>query len=387
MTRTFWMTSLAIVALACGSIAQAADDNHSDATATSATKTAQNKTTQDKAVADKADADKAVADKLSALFDKLDANHDGQITPDEVPDDQRRLFERLLRRADANGDGKLSREEFITGMKEMETQPEQPADRPAAASDRPNNEPQNHSPGDHRPGEAAGGGGPFGGRAAGGFGGAAGGLGGGGPLVGMALFRALDTNGDGKLDAKEIAAAPEVLKKLANNNGEITRDELLKSMPGMAGGFGGGAGGGFAFGGFGAGGGPPGAGGAGEPNPDAMVKRFIQQFDKNGDGKLEKDELPPRLQERFDELDTNHDGVLDESELKAILPRLMRRLQEDRSPGAGGAQDRPLRRIQSEAKSLADKMLTDDKKSEKAEDKSTDKTDHASDKTDNTSDK
>lgn len=43
-------------------------------------------------------------------------NHDGQITADEVPEEQRRLFDRLVRRADKNGDGKLSREEFLAGM-------------------------------------------------------------------------------------------------------------------------------------------------------------------------------------------------------------------------------------------------------------------------------
>ena len=208
--------------------------------------------------------------------------------------------------------------------------------------------------------------------------------------MGMALFHALDTNGDGKLDSKEIAAAPEVLKKLANSNGEITREELLKSMPGLAGGIAGGGPGGFAFGGFGAGG-PPGAGGPGEANPDAMLKRVIQQFDKNGDGKLQKEELPPRLQERFDELDTNHDGALDEAELKAILPRLMRRMQEEKGTGGGaagaGAQDRPMRRLQSEAKAMADQMLADDKKSEKADQKTGDKKDQKADNSNNQSDK
>ena len=171
--------------------------------------------------------------------------------------------------------------------------------------------------------------------------------------MGMALFHALDTNGDGKLDAKEIAAAPEVLKKLANSNGEITREELMKSMPGaLAGG-----GGGFSAGGFG--GGLAGGAGQGELNPDAIVKRFIQKFDKNGDGKLQKDELPPALQQRFDELDTNHDGALDESELKAILPRLMRRLQEERGQGGAGGPERALRRTPSDSKTPAVKTPDD----------------------------
>ncbi|HEX2476436.1 MAG TPA: hypothetical protein VHK01_16910, partial [Lacipirellulaceae bacterium] len=37
-----------------------------------------------------------------ALFDRLDADKNGRITSDEVAQDTRRLFERLLRRGDAD---------------------------------------------------------------------------------------------------------------------------------------------------------------------------------------------------------------------------------------------------------------------------------------------
>jgi Ca2+-binding EF-hand superfamily protein len=323
MIRTFALASSVLVLLMCTASLKAADDNQTNPPSTPTSSPGEKKA-QDKSNG---------KDKFSALFDKLDANHDGQITADEVPDEQRRLFERLLRRADKNGDSKLSREEFISGMTEMEEHGERPADRANAAGERPS---EGRAFGFGGFGGGPGGGGPAGGA----FGG---GAGGGGPLMGMALFHALDTNGDGKLDAKEIAAAPEVLKKLANANGEITRDELMKSMPGaLAGGFGGGG----RFAGFAAGstgGGLAGGAGQGELNPDAIAKRFIQKFDKNGDGKLQKDELPHGLQQRFDELDTNHDGALDESELKAILPRLMRRLQEEQGPGGAGVSERQHR--------------------------------------------
>jgi Ca2+-binding EF-hand superfamily protein len=70
------------------------------------------------------------------LFDRLDADKNGRITSDEVAQDSRRLFERLLRRGDADGDQTLSREEFIASL--VSTRPEktieakQPATFPQA---------------------------------------------------------------------------------------------------------------------------------------------------------------------------------------------------------------------------------------------------------------
>jgi Ca2+-binding EF-hand superfamily protein len=52
----------------------------------------------------------------AALFARLDANKDSQLTGPEVPTEHRRLFERLLRKADENRDQALSREEFIAGL-------------------------------------------------------------------------------------------------------------------------------------------------------------------------------------------------------------------------------------------------------------------------------
>jgi hypothetical protein len=62
-----------------------------------------------------------------------------------------------------------------------------------------------------------------------------------------------------------------------------------------------------------------------------MLER-LRQFDQNGDGKFSKDELPPRLQERFDTLDTNKDGFINPRELPAA-----QRPGGDRSGPADGA--------------------------------------------------
>jgi len=54
----------------------------------------------------------------AAMFKKLDADGDGQITKDEVPEEQRRLLERLIANHDGNKDGKLSAAEFSAGLSE-----------------------------------------------------------------------------------------------------------------------------------------------------------------------------------------------------------------------------------------------------------------------------
>ena len=53
----------------------------------------------------------------------------------------------------------------------------------------------------------------------------------------------------------------------------------------------------------------------------------IQRFDKNGDGKISKEEAPPPMQRNFSRHDANGDGLIDAEEAKS-LPR----------PGQGGAQ-------------------------------------------------
>ena len=53
---------------------------------------------------------------FQALFDRLDSNRDGQLASDEIPAEKDRLFKRLLRTADADHDGKLSKPEFVAGL-------------------------------------------------------------------------------------------------------------------------------------------------------------------------------------------------------------------------------------------------------------------------------
>jgi Ca2+-binding EF-hand superfamily protein len=54
---------------------------------------------------------------------------------------------------------------------------------------------------------------------------------------------------------------------------------------------------------------------AGEHKP-FDVDRFLEKYDKNKDGFIERDELPERLQHAFDQIDANKDGKLSREELE-----------------------------------------------------------------------
>ena len=137
------------------------------------------------------------------------------------------------------------------------------------------------------------------------------------------LFGALDRNGDGKIDADEIDLAVASLRKLdKNKDGEITREEM-----------------GFSF----------------QRGGGQSTRRGFQGFaslDKDGDGKISKEEAPERMKERFDRMDANGDGFIDKKEQEEIMRRFrdaarpQQQRRTDRAPerGAGeGGSDKPKR--------------------------------------------
>jgi len=119
-------------------------------------------------------------------------------------------------------------------------------------------------------------------------------------------FTTLDANGDGVLDAQEIAAAPAALARLdKNSDGRITTDEARPPMP------------------EGRGRGGPGGGRGGpeeKPAVDVVEEtvKALMTFDANGDGKLSRSELPERFQGIFDRGDENKDGFLTPDEIRKV---------------------------------------------------------------------
>ena len=89
--------------------------------------------------------------------------------------------------------------------------------------------------------------------------------------------------------------------------------------------------------------GGPGAGGpgAGAMMGEEMMKRMFEQRDTNADGKLEGDEIPPQLKERFAMIDTNGDNAIDVEEMKIAAQRMRERMGR---PGGEGRLQQQNRR-------------------------------------------
>ena len=86
------------------------------------------------------------------------------------------------------------------------------------------------------------------------------------------------------------------------------------------------------FGGFGGGRGPgfrgpggPGSGrGPGGRGPGGFLTRLME-YDLDGDDRVTRDELPERMQQRFEFMDANQDGFLDESDMEEMRNRFRNR--------------------------------------------------------------
>ncbi len=217
-----------------------------------------------------------------ALFGKLDLNHDGKIATDEIRESQRSFFRRALRVADRNEDGNLTSEELAVAL----TDPK-PVQLPGTNL---------------------------------------------GNRMAVMDFKQFDKNGDGKLTIDEVpAAGKERFQQLFERVGqkEIPIEMIARYIAGES---------------------PTkdsdtkktdGSKGSGKSEsmksdlPEIMssdskkksdapatgLQTLIQQLDKNRDGKLSKEELPPRMKEYADRMDADGDGIINAAELAAAIKR------------------------------------------------------------------
>ncbi len=114
------------------------------------------------------------------------------------------------------------------------------------------------------------------------------------------VMATLDENGDGALDAKEIADAPQDLKKLdKNNDGKLTSDEIRPPRPAGA---------------------PEGEKKAGEGKEMKHPKLpLVSALDPNADGVIDEKEIAGST-EAIKKLDKNADGKIEAEDLRPVRP-------------------------------------------------------------------
>ncbi|MFH1300822.1 MAG: EF-hand domain-containing protein [Planctomycetota bacterium] len=200
------------------------------------------------------------------IFQQLDKNSDGTVTADEVPEDKERFFDHLIRLGDQNKDGKLTKNEFETGLKKEDQK------FPAGESPDRNRDPRNFQ---------------------------------------MFMSR-LDRNGDKKISRDEI---PEPLRERLEplfqrlNKDEISLEELSRY--------------GNMFRGKREGDKQNDNPKRNEGEPSERSERFFQSLDSNKDGKLTLEEAPeqakPILQRILERSGKGKDAELTKKEFLEAL--------------------------------------------------------------------
>lgn len=66
----------------------------------------------------------------------------------------------------------------------------------------------------------------------------------------------------------------------------------------------------------------------GAPGGRGFSVERLFRMDRNNDGKIIRDELPPQMQRNFERMDANSDGVVNREEAKAVEERMRRRFEQ-----------------------------------------------------------
>ncbi len=227
------------------------------------------------------------------LFAKLDKNSDGKVMQTEMTGPQQSMFKRALRVADLDEDGALNKDEFSRAVSDPK-----PVELPGANI-----------------GER------------------------------MASFDAsrLDRNGDGNVSLDEVPAplrdrfeqlldrigqesvpvdkvqaylrgerpGAQPASKESEEMKEVDKERMKKdepkvepksSLPGKAG---------------------DRKGKSGRPMENVGPAAIFKQLDRNSDGKLTGNEIPPRMQENIQAADSDNDGSISQTEMQAAIQRRM----------------------------------------------------------------
>jgi Ca2+-binding EF-hand superfamily protein len=118
------------------------------------------------------------------------------------------------------------------------------------------------------------------------------------PPVLAQMFPRIDTNGDGKLDRKEIKALMQRLRQQVRKNNAKNRPQQI----------------------------------------ERIVNNILQRMDTDKDGKISRKEARGRVARMFNQLDTNKDGFVDKQELRQLAQRIL----ANRGAGGGGGGRRAL---------------------------------------------
>jgi Ca2+-binding EF-hand superfamily protein len=219
------------------------------------------------------------------LFQRLDANRDGKVMADEVPEEGRGMFEKLLARADKDSDGALTQQEITDAMQAL---------KPQIAGKAGQMDPaqifqylDKNSDGKLTPDEIPSG----------------------RPMLAIVAKRG-DKDGDGALSEEEFISAMTALRKVQAGQRKPVQAQPAQDEPAQT-----------QLGNL-----PATMAGdekqAGKKKSRQQAAKRFTKLDADHDGKLSEQEFAAQAKHRFSLLDTNHDGYIGPDEMRPAKQKI-----------------------------------------------------------------